>query len=58
MTYYKGWLINNDQYCKTNNKWGASRFGVTMCANSKELLYTMIDLRPILCLGDIINSYS
>jgi len=42
--FYYGWKIS---YIGGNGsqRWIASRYGVTMCANTKDLLINMIDAR-------------
>jgi hypothetical protein len=41
--YFKGWKFF--YLPKGSQHWIAKRFGVTICANSKELLKLMIDRR-------------
>jgi len=42
-TFYKGWHIYRSSI--GSQTWVAERHGVTMRANSRELLYTKIDTR-------------
>lgn len=43
MNNYKGWTI---KYWPIGSQhWKATKHGINLCGNSKELLYQMIDLR-------------
>ena len=44
--YYAGWKIyDNGPHAPVTGRFSAERFGVTMCANTQELLIRMIDLK-------------
>jgi len=43
--FYRGWAIYYSANAPITGKFGAERFGVHMCANTEELLITMINQR-------------
>lgn len=44
--HYAGWKIyDNGPYAPVTGRFSAERFGVTMCANTQELLIRMIETR-------------
>lgn len=42
-TIYRGYTITYDPNAPITGKWRAVRFGVGMCANTREMLIRMID---------------
>lgn len=42
---YRGWDIWHDRFQPVTGQWRAMRFGVGMCAGTKEALHRMIDSR-------------
>jgi len=44
---YRGWKISYDSRAPVTGKFSAIKYGVSMCANTKEMLYSMIDQRAM-----------
>lgn len=42
---YKGWSIDYDVRRPVTGTWRAERYGIGMCAGTKEALYRMIDTK-------------
>lgn len=42
---YKGWKISYDSAAPITGKFRAIKYGVSLCANTEQMLYNMIDQR-------------